>query len=100
MSAVPDQIKAAEEPRGVEAEARVLEAFAEIPSISKGFLTPSATGGVDIMVLQAQRNLPGNKQRRFLSTVHIPVSAIMGRCAIVITSISHFLVASTVVVPS
>lgn len=67
-----------EEPQGVSEDAKLLEAFAEIPAIGKAFTTPSAIGGVDITVTYTQRDLPGNKLRKFLSTVHIPVSVIMG----------------------
>lgn len=90
--------KAQQEPQGVDREARVLEQFVEVPSISRGFLTPSATGGVDIMVVQAQRNLPANKQRRFLSTVHIPVSAIMGSAPTMIPSLPMQLPEDAVIV--
>ncbi|CAG9467337.1 unnamed protein product [Pedinophyceae sp. YPF-701] len=75
---MPGRAGMAEEPAGMDTEAMLLEGLAEIPTISRAWCMPSAIGGCDIQVLFSQRDFASNTLRKFMSTVHVPVSVIMG----------------------
>jgi hypothetical protein len=53
-----------EEPDGVESEARLLEAFAAVPSVSKCWAFPQDDGSVRMALQMTQRNLPANSNRK------------------------------------
>jgi len=76
-------------PTGVENEARLLEALATAPGIASAVALPSPTGGLDLQVAHGQRDLAGDRQRRFVSTVHLPVSAIVGAAPTFGLSLPH-----------
>ena len=56
-----------EQPAGVDSAAKEFQSFASTPSFSRAFLLP----GNQLWVTQTQRDLEGNKQRVFTSTVAI-----------------------------
>eukprot|EP00898_Chlorokybus_atmophyticus_P007404 jgi/Chlat1/7665/Chrsp64S00560 len=56
-------------------EARLLEAFASIPSISQGWCIANSTGSQDVVVIRSQRNLPANAQRQYMSMTYVPAPA-------------------------
>ncbi|KAG2444971.1 hypothetical protein HYH02_008843 [Chlamydomonas schloesseri] len=59
-------------PAGVEAEAALLAAFSEAPTVSKAVVRAAAAGGVALTATLQQRNLPGNSQRRYNVTALLP----------------------------
>ncbi|PNH08402.1 Acylamino-acid-releasing enzyme [Tetrabaena socialis] len=65
----------AESPAGMEAEAALLAAFAEVPVVSRAVVRPAAGGGLTLTVTLQQRNLPGNSQRRYNVTAALPAGA-------------------------
>jgi acylaminoacyl-peptidase len=75
------------EPKDVDTETVLLEGFCEIPTIRDAWTMPSAIGGINIQVLYGQRDLANNAVRRFMSTVHVPVSVIMGAAPTMIPSL-------------
>ncbi|EFN55568.1 hypothetical protein CHLNCDRAFT_134052 [Chlorella variabilis] len=65
----PQQPKPREEPAGMEEEARLLEAFASLPAVSRAWAFPAAThDGVRVTVQLQQRNLAANAQRKYLTS--------------------------------
>lgn len=61
--------KPREEPEGMEEEAWLLEAFAALPSVARGWAFPAAThDGVRLTLQLQQRNLAANAQRRYLTS--------------------------------
>ncbi|KAL4858184.1 Acylamino-acid-releasing enzyme 1 [Chlorella vulgaris] len=58
-----------EEPPGMEEEARLLEAFASLPTAARGWAFPAAThDGVRLTLQMQQRNLLANAQRKYLTS--------------------------------
>lgn len=54
------------------AEAALLEAFCQVPTLGRGWCFPAAgnsggEGGVRVALQTAQRNLPANAQRKFVT---------------------------------
>lgn len=61
--------KPVDEPAGMEAEARLLEAFHSLPTVARGWAAPAAThDGVRLTLQLQQRNLAANSQRRYLTS--------------------------------
>ncbi|GAB4823019.1 hypothetical protein N2152v2_010065 [Parachlorella kessleri] len=58
--------KPREEPEGMHEEAALLEAFAQIPSIGRGWCFPQPGGAARVALQVAQRNLAANAQRKYL----------------------------------
>lgn len=58
-----------EEPEEMEEEANLLDAFAKVPTLSRGWAHTASgpDGGVRITLQFAQRNLPENTQRKFMT---------------------------------
>lgn len=53
----------------MEEEARLLEAFASLPTAARGWAFPAAThDGVRLTLQMQQRNLPANAQRKYLTS--------------------------------
>ena len=53
----------------MEEEAALLEAFASLPAVGRGWAFPAAThDGVRLTVQLQQRNLPANSQRKYLTS--------------------------------
>lgn len=53
----------------MEAEAALLQAFASLPSVARGWAFPAAAGdGVRLTLQMQQRNLAGNAQRKYLTS--------------------------------
>lgn len=53
----------------MEAEARLLEAFSDLPSAARAWAFPAAThDGVRVSLQLSQRNLPANAQRKSLTS--------------------------------
>eukprot|EP00198_Chlamydomonas_reinhardtii_P011561 XP_001700898.1 acylaminoacyl-peptidase [Chlamydomonas reinhardtii] len=52
-------------PAGVEAEAALLAAFSEAPTVSKAVVRSASSSGVVLTATVQQRNLPNNSQRRY-----------------------------------
>jgi hypothetical protein len=48
-------------------EAALLEAFAQVPSIGKGWCFPAVGDGVRVALQISQRNLPANAMRKYLT---------------------------------
>lgn len=59
-------LKPLEDLQGTEAAAALLEAFAQVPTISRGWAFPESDG-VSISLQMTQRNLPANSQRKYLT---------------------------------
>lgn len=56
----------------MEREAALLEAFAALPALGKGWAAPASGGhGVRLTLQLSQRNLPANSQRKYLTTLHL-----------------------------
>lgn len=62
-----------EEPEGMEEEACLLDAFTKVPTLSRGWAHAAAgpDGGVRVMLQFAQRNLPENSQRKFMTQFNL-----------------------------
>ncbi|KAL0045655.1 hypothetical protein WJX82_000743 [Trebouxia sp. C0006] len=60
------------EPQGMEEEACLLTSLQEVPNVSKCWLRPGHAGGLCLTVQYSQRNLPGNSQRKYAQTTHVP----------------------------
>lgn len=64
--------KPREEPPGMQSEAALLESFASLPALGKGWAAPAASShGVRVTLQLSQRNLPANSQRKYLTTFHV-----------------------------
>ncbi|KAL4436940.1 hypothetical protein ABPG75_004079 [Micractinium tetrahymenae] len=64
--------KPREEAPGMEKEAALLEAFASLPALGKGWAAPAAGGhGARVTLQLSQRNLPANSQRKYLTTFQL-----------------------------
>jgi len=60
--------KPLEEPQGTRVTSSLLEAFAQVPSIGRGWaFSTTPTDGVRVAIQMSQRNLPANSQRKYLS---------------------------------
>lgn len=56
----------------MEQESALLEAFASLPALGKGWAAPAAGGhGARVTLQLSQRNLPANSQRKHLTTFHL-----------------------------
>ncbi|KAG2495995.1 hypothetical protein HYH03_005919 [Edaphochlamys debaryana] len=60
-----------EVPSGMEAEAALLTALSEAPTVSKTVVRSAPGGGVTLTVTMQQRNLPANAQRRYNITASV-----------------------------
>ena len=61
--------KPVDEPGGMEAEARLLEALHQLPSVARGWAAPAAThDGVRLTLQLQQRARAANAQRRYLTS--------------------------------
>ncbi|KAK9806703.1 hypothetical protein WJX73_010367 [Symbiochloris irregularis] len=61
-----------EELPGMEAEARLLAGFLEIPSISRAWCSPAIGDSANLTVQFGQRNVTANSQRKYISTYLLP----------------------------
>jgi hypothetical protein len=67
--------KPREEPPDMQQEAALLEAFAQVPGVGKGWCFPAAGGGARVTLQVSQRNLPANSMRKYLT--HFSLSEAM-----------------------
>jgi acylaminoacyl-peptidase len=64
-----------EDPAGAEAAAALLQAFAQVPALSKAWAFPAADG-VRVSLQLSQRDLPGNAQRKLLTSFALNEAAL------------------------